>query len=429
MEPDNGLRARIIPRADCADNSGMSVLYPAAIAEPVCAAPEPAGGLVDLSFEDRARPEWVQPGMRLRVPYPKNEPMRPLEGNVLVWGTFSGGSQIPIVSIRSGPCSLELAFPWSSWLQYVLEERYTYRRRPMYTRFPVSYQRVPPGIRHRLAQHIYPGRRNRSEAFPSGLFEPGFEALLHVRRRWEQDDCSPDVSPRVCLTHDIDTAEGFRHVGELAEVESALGLRSSWNVVVAEYAVDFAVLDWLTERGFEIGLHDYLHDNKLIYLSEPAMRRRLDRCRAFIERYDVRGFRSPSWFRSPTLMRVLADYVAYDGSCLDFDWLCPAGRGGVLTCRPFAFGSLIEIPTTLPLEAAYLEGVAPSDLQEYWRPKVNWLAAIGGCAVVNTHPDPHYSGNSNGVRAYGEFLERLLPAFGGQWSLPSALAEEVRSRA
>jgi len=188
--------------------------------------------------------------------------------------------------------------------------------------------------------------------------------------------------------------------------------------------IDHGVLAWLAERGFEIGLHGYNHDNRLSFLPETRLRRRLERCRELMTRYSIRGFRSPSWLRNGRLMRVLADYVQYDCSCLDFDWLCPAGSGGVLSASPFRVGRLVEIPTTLPFEAPVCAGADPSEAPAYWGRKIDWLVAVGGQAVVVTHPEPHYSGNQPMLKAYARFLEQLLGAFDGRWDLPRDLAGE-----
>jgi len=384
-------------------------------------------GIAVLTLRDDVVPSWLGKNMSLRVPVPPRPPVYLEPDDVVVWGHVAGFGRLPLAALLAG--GLQLAFPWREWRGHVLTEAYAdWRRRPVYTRFPVSYRRVPARIRNRIAGGMCRARQRDPAAFPAAPFEPGFEVLCSVVRAFagEIDNAPP---PRICLTHDIDTAEGFSFVKEIAEREISLGLRSSWNVVPFGYHVDYAVCDWLIERGFEIGLHGHCHDNRLIYVAEAEMRRRLDACRPFIERSSVRGFRSPSWFRNMRLMRVLAEYVEYDCSCLDFDWLCPAGRSGVLSAKPFRFGSLVEIPTTLPFEAPLLGGARPDEVVSYWRSKVEWLVATGGQAVVNTHPDPHYVCGGSMIRAYSEFLEELLRVFDGNWSLPRDLADETPSDA
>ncbi|UCG15130.1 MAG: hypothetical protein JSV19_07510 [Phycisphaerales bacterium] len=382
--------------------------------------------IVGLELDPQVRRPWMTDGMTLHVPVPPGERTELTQGRALVWGRFGPDRRLPLVA--DGDAGLETAYPWADWRSYILSERYaTTRRRPLHTRSPISYKVVPDRIRYVLARRMCRARAKQATAFPAAPFDGGFEALRSVVRGELTSD-APDPAPRICLTHDIDVPN-FQFVKQIAHVESALGLRSCWNVVPFGYRVNYRVCDWLIENGFEIGLHGYCHDNRLIYLSESRLRRRLDACRGFVERYAVCGFRSPSWFRNARLMRVLADYVKYDCSCLDFDWLCPAGRGGVLTATPFRFGRLIEIPTTLPFEAPLLVGTDPADTVAYWRPKIDWLVQVHGQAVINAHPDPHYSGNGPMIAAYRQLLEELLAAYGDRWSLPRDLAEEVVANA
>ncbi len=386
------------------------------------------GQIVDLVLDDAARPAWVDPDWQLRVPVP-GVPARLHTGECCVHGCFADGRRIPLVS-RDGN-QLQTAFPWNDWSDYIRLERYaTWKRRPLHTFFPVSYHLIPSGTRHRLASWMYRGRDGQDDCFPSAPFDAGFETLRFLVEKFRQDtSLAQRPAPAVCLTHDVDTEDGFDWIPVIADLEESLGVRSCWNIVAHQYEINHAILGRLEERGFEIGLHDSLHDNKLVYLSEAATRRRLDRCRPFLERYQVRGFRSPSWLRNEMLYRILQDYVSYDSSCLDFDWLCPAGRGGALTCSPFRVGRLVEIPVTLPLEAPWLTAVGAAPLLEYWEPKLRWLKNIGGCAVVNTHPDPHYTGSAERVHAYGRFVEMLLEKYGNRWRLPRDLANEVHADA
>jgi peptidoglycan/xylan/chitin deacetylase (PgdA/CDA1 family) len=382
-------------------------------------------GIVALSFASEARPIGVRAGARVCVPVPKREPRRLSRGRTLVWGAFDRGPRIPLLAV--GPEGADCAYPWSLWRRYVLNEQYAkWRRRPLHTRVPIRYTVVPARARRAILRAVCAHRLGAERAdFPQPPFDGGFEALSELVRRHAPAPPRPRPVPRVCLTHDIDTAAGFAFVRGIAELELSVGVRSSWNILAGRYAIDHGVLEWLAERGFEIGLHGYNHDNRLSYLPERQLRRRLERCRALVSRYAIRGFRSPSWLRSGRLMRVLADYVRYDSSCLDFDWLCPAGRGGVLTASPFRVGRLVEIPTTLPFEAPVCAGADPSDAPVYWQRKIEWLVEVGGQAVAVTHPDPHYSGNQPMLKAYACFLDRLLSAFGGRWTLPKDLAGET----
>ncbi|MDA1093415.1 MAG: hypothetical protein O3A25_09150 [Acidobacteria bacterium] len=362
-------------------------------------------------------PDWFRPDAAAHVPLPPATVAtrrETLPGRPLVWAETDTG-RVPLISIDAGGASIR--YDWPSWVRYVLGEQYRTLARPLYTRLPFHYHRIPGVIRRavatRLLAHQAPDD-TRGHTFPGFPIEQGFELLSHVWTRVRggttptHDDVSPAGPERaVVLTHDIDTAEGFHWVRRTAELELAHGFRSVWHVVGQGDPLDYGVLDWLVEQGCTIGLHGYNHDNTLAFLPADRIRRRLDACRPLMERYDIRCFRSPSWFRSETLFEVLAEYVQVDYSRLDTDRSCPGGIGGCLWTKPFALGGLTHVPTTVPFEDPLYWGRAPEQLTGFWRPKLDWLRACGGGIVVNTHPEPQFSGNARMLHAYDQLLDLL----------------------
>jgi len=63
---------------------------------------------------------------------------------------------------------------------------------------------------------------------------------------------------------------------------------------------------------------------------------------------------------------------------------------------------------TMPMDAdlQYL-GYTPGMILKAWQEKLEWIKKLGGVAVLNTHTDPHYSGNSTMIKIYRSFLESL----------------------
>lgn len=295
----------------------------------------------------------------------------------------------------------------------VIAERYADFQRPLYTYAPFNYQMVPAAARY-CGQKFFKRATPSSLAFPAWPYEGSLERLRRAassglsgesRRYAKRVSWPGNKKCALILTHDIESETNWKWVREIAAAEMSCGFRSSWNVVPKLYRVDHPTLEWLARNGFEIGLHGYNHDNKMAYLSEPDIRRRIDACSDIIKKYAVTGFRSPSWLRSERLFGVLQDYFAYDCSVPDVDYMSPAGIGGCCSVYPYMIGRLVELPTTLPYEFPVQCGVKPEDLNAYWRVKIARIKDDGGCITAVTHPDPYYGGNDKMVRAYRELLE------------------------
>lgn len=385
--------------------------------------------IVSLEFSDQVRPAWLRDDISCRLPLPPGPPAT-VDGEVLVHARSEQG-RTPLVARaeNGGGGRVALAYDWPRWRAFLLQQRYhPPLHRPLYTRMPVHYHYAPAFIRNYFAEKMAPVDEDTSEDdYPGFPIEQGYEALEDVLRQLGVA-AARELRPKVCLTHDIDKRQGFEYVRWIAEREMDFGFRSQWNVVGHHYPIDHRKLDWLVENGHEVGFHGYNHDCKLAFLSEGAIRRRFDTCYPLIKRYRMGGFRSPSYFRSPTLTRVLRDYFDYDLTYLDADWLCVGGKGGCLTVRPFELDGLPVVPTTLPAEFSFSSGgIKISYDYLYWKPKIDWLFAVGGHAVVNTHPDPNYTGSHRGLAAYSEFLEALAETYGDSWALPRDLAKEADS--
>ena len=373
-----------------------------------------------IDVDPAYRPDWFQGEAGTHVPLPPAAVAvcrETLPGQPLLWANTDTG-RLTLISLDAGEPYIR--YDWSSWKQYVLGEHYRTLARPMYTRLPFHYHRIPSVIRRAVAKgllaHQTPAGAGGGR-FPGFPIEQGFELLAHVWTRVSARAAAPGAGPGatrtgppIVLTHDIDTGDGFPWVRRTAELELAHGFRSVWHVVGRGDPPDYGVLDWLVEQGCTIGLHGYNHDNKLAFLSADRIRRRLDACRPLIQRYDMQCFRSPSWFRSDTLFDVLSEYLQVDYSRLDTDRSCPGGVGGCLWTKPFSLGGLTHVPTTVPFEDPLYWGCEPEHLVDFWRPKLEWLRGCGGGIVVNTHPEPQFSGNARMLGAYDQLLNVLASA-------------------
>lgn len=331
-----------------------------------------------------------------------------LPGDVVVWGE-TADQKIPLLSVDNGRIFTKIE--WESWKQYTIGELYVNQSKPFYAKLPFHYHLVPALLRKSAYKLLSRFNKNIDlprTAFPGFPIEQGFELLHYVYIKcggepsWEQE-----ISGRTYLTHDIDSADGFRWALKTAELEKKYGFNSVWNIVGDYYKIDYEVLDQLQSDGFEIGLHGYNHDNKLAFLDESEIRKRLEKCNNLIERYKIKSFRSPSWFRTPVLIRTLKDYISIDFSRLDTDIICPGGNGGCLWTKGFRRDGLLQIPTTVPFEFPLTASVQPEELVAFWKPKLEWLSSINGNIVINTHPDPEFSGNLRMLSVYEQLLKYL----------------------
>ena len=67
----------------------------------------------------------------------------------------------------------------------------------------------------------------------------------------------------VVLTHDVEGPIGMRQMEQMADLEERYNFRSSWNLPLAQYEIDWNLVGRLRQRGFEFGAHGLSHDGRL----------------------------------------------------------------------------------------------------------------------------------------------------------------------
>jgi hypothetical protein len=231
------------------------------------------------------------------------------------------------------------------------------------------------------------------------------------------------------LTHDVETADGQRHVPEVAELEERLGYRSSFNFVAERYPLDEALMRDLAARGFEVGVHGRRHDGRELR-SRRVFEEHARHINRLLHRLGAVGFRSPLTHRQPEWMQSLD--VEYDASFFDSDPFEPV-PGGTMSLWPFAIGHFLELPYTLAQDFTLID-VLGERLPRLWLEKTDYLRRFCGMALLNTHPD--YLRESGHRRVYTAFLEELgdddacwraLPRDVARWWRRRDAAESVAS--
>ncbi len=129
----------------------------------------------------------------------------------------------------------------------------------------------------------------------------------------------------VVLTHDVEGPTGLARVKQLAELEMKLGFRSSFNFIPeGPYRVTNELRDWLTNHGFEVGVHDLYHDGKL-YASKEAFEAHARKINYYLKEWKAVGFRSGFMHHNLDWLHELD--VEYDCSTFDTDPFEPQPDG------------------------------------------------------------------------------------------------------
>ena len=204
------------------------------------------------------------------------------------------------------------------------------------------------------------------------------------------------------LTHDVESAAGLRLAIDIADLEEERGLRSSFNVVGAEYPIDMGIVRELESRGFEIGLHGLRHDRSL-FSSRDEFERQLPGLRSAAENLGAVGFRSPSTHRVVEWLRELP--ASYDCTMFHSDPYEPQ-PGGCCTLWPFRLGPIVELPYTLPQDHTLFTLLGERNAQT-WLTLADAIEARHGLIQCLSHPDPGYLGDLDKRLLYVEFLDAL----------------------
>jgi hypothetical protein len=233
------------------------------------------------------------------------------------------------------------------------------------------------------------------------------------------------------LTHDIDTAKGQDRCRQLIDLELGLGFTASYNFVPEGYPVREELNNYLTENGFEVGVHGLNHDGKYFH-SFHIFQERAKKINRYLKEWESVGFRCPSMLHNLDWMHGLD--IKYDSSTFDTDPFEPQSDG-VGTIYPFWVPSgngsegYIEIPYTLPQDFT-LFIILKHKTIDIWKRKLDWIASKGGMALMLTHPDyinfneTNLSKEEYSYRYYEEFLSYVKTQYRGQYwqALPREVA-------
>ena len=173
----------------------------------------------------------------------------------------------------------------------------------------------------------------------------------------------------------------------------------------------------ISREGFEVGVHGLNHDGKL-YNSHALFLSRAKRINMYLKNWDCVGFRSLSMHHNLEWIHSLN--IEYDASTFDTDPFEPQSDG-VRTIFPFwipapddhVSAGYVELPYTLVQDFSLFILLKEPDIR-IWKQKLDWIAANGGMALINTYPD-YMRFDNNGllwetypVSYYADFLKYLM---------------------
>ena len=277
-------------------------------------------------------------------------------------------------------------------------------------------------LRRMLANRL---RRQYSSSWP--IYEPASTAP----ERWPGWPNGKQFA--FVLTHDVEGLKGFERCRQLAEIDKALGFRASFNFVPeGEYRVPDSLRAFLSQEGFEIGVHDFHHDGSL-YRSYNSFKSQAVKINRYLKSWGAVGFRSGFMFHNLQWLHDLE--VLYDASTFDTDPFEPQ-PDGIHTIFPFWVPAgeskgYVELPYTLPQDST-LFVLFKERTTDVWIKKLDWVATQGGMSLLVVHPDYiNFDGKTGSseysVDLYETFLKYVSSRYrdSGWFALPREVARYV----
>ena len=304
------------------------------------------------------------------------------------------------------------------------------RNRLYYRIKPFVPQSVRTAIRRKIAERL---RSNVTDIWP---IMPGSERPPEDWSGWPGGK-----KFSVVLTHDVESAKGVRKCRELMRLEQSLGFRSSFNFIPeGKYEIPSSLIAALKRDGFEVGIHDLKHDGRL-FASRREFHLKAARINYYLREWNATGFRSGFMFHKLDWLHDLE--IQYDTSTFDTDPFEPQPEGRH-TIFPFwvpvrttnaARSGYVELPYTLPQDSTLFLLLRENTI-DIWIQKLDWIAARGGMALIDTHPDyMAFNGtvkrNSEYTFAlYEQFLRYLSEKYSNQYwhALPNEVASYITAR-
>ncbi|MDD5650606.1 MAG: DUF2334 domain-containing protein [Candidatus Nanoarchaeia archaeon] len=322
----------------------------------------------------------------------------------------------------------------------LLNENYIVKKQPFYTKFPIPYYYLPYKIGLPLFKMFMKSRNKKVDTFPAWPNEYSVELMrylfikelsLKLNKGIPYIGLWPDNKDfAFSLSHDIESETGFKNIEMIREIEKRYDFKSSWNVVPYRYKIDFAKLKELEKEGCEVGIHGYNHDGKLPFLKKNKIEKKVKKGLNRFNDFNIKGFRSPSLFRTNNLFEVLSKNYDYDSSIQDTDINSPVHpRCGCCSVFPYFINNMVELPITLPQDTRLVKLNYNDELfLNTWKEKTNFIKKLNGFVFLLLHPDTHMSGTDKYLNIYEKYLKEMSKMDNCWSALPKEVSNWWRER-
>ncbi len=238
------------------------------------------------------------------------------------------------------------------------------------------------------------------------------------------------------LTHDVEHQRGHDKCKQLLKVEKSLGFKSSFNFVPERYIVSPELRKYITDNGFEVGVHGLNHDGKL-FRSKEIFNERVVKINNYLKEWKAQGFRAPAMHHNLEWIKELN--IEYDLSTFDTDPFEPQSDG-VGTIFPFWVrenelkNCYVELPYTLVQDFTLFILMKENNFG-IWKEKLDWIVEKQGMALLNVHPDYVNFENKKlteefPIKYYTDFLEYVSNNYRNKYwnALPIEVAKYFDSQ-
>jgi hypothetical protein len=210
------------------------------------------------------------------------------------------------------------------------------------------------------------------------------------------------ASSSAIMTHDVETAQGRDLCNTLMDIDDAYGIKACFSVIPEQrYDVPHAFLDSITQRGFEVAVHDLNHDGRL-YRSRQYFTERIAKINSYGRQWKADGFRAAVLYRRQEWFSDLE--FSYEMSVPNVAHLDPQ-HGGCCTVMPYFIGNLLEIPVTTTQDYSLFH-ILQDYTTDLWKTQIELIMEKHGLLSFIIHPDYATSGREREV--YEALLAHLV---------------------